>query len=225
MTAEINGDSVALAANVVWHRFEELVLAPANYPQMLWFSVPLLFAMVIVAFYFGRYRKEELGWGTALENSMIFLFVSIDIVREMYESTEPHSWMNIMGNPLYLSITAGLAGFSIFSMLLIYYHLLPKRLTFFLFSKVPVSIALYVIMTIVYAGVPADWNTVAAGVLLFLIVWLIVKSIHFFQHLTGMRHVEAEREAEKMRQEEEEEGKKRREREKKRMPQPGEEEG
>lgn len=202
MTAEINGDTVALAANVVLHRFEELVMAPANYPDMLWFSIPLLFAMIMVAFYFGRYQKEELGWNTAFENSMIFLLVSIDIVRRMYESKEPYTWMNIMDNPLYLSITVGLALFSLLSMWLVYYHLLPKRFTFFLFSKVPVSIALYVIMTIVYAGVPADWNTIAAGLILFLIAWTVVKIIQMIQHVAGKRRLEAEEESEQKLKEE-----------------------
>ncbi len=202
MTAEINGDTVALAANVVWHRFEELVMAPANYPDMLWFSIPLLFATIMVAFYFGRYQKEELGWNTAFENSMIFLFVSVDIVRRMYESEVPYTWLNILHNPLYLSITAGLAGFSLLSMWIVYYHLLPKRFTFALFSKVTVRIALYLIMALVYAGVPADWNTVAAALILFLIVWSVVKIIQLIQRLAGKRRLEAEEESERQLREE-----------------------
>lgn len=192
MGAEIANGNYGAVAGMVWERFLELLNAPANEPEMLWFAVPLVFATIMMTLYFGRYRKEQLGWNTAFENTMIFLFVSFDIFRRMYESIEPHSWANIFDNPLYFGITVGLAGVSVVSMLLVYYHLLPKKLAFTIFARLPINIALYVIMSIVYAGVAADWITVGAGTLLFLLVLLLVWTIQWLQRKSAERHDEEE---------------------------------
>ncbi len=193
MATELANGNYGAAANVFWDRFIELVMAPANEPDMLWFAVPLIIATVMMALYFGRYRWEELGWNSSFANTMVFLFVSIDLVRRMYESHVPFSWVNIYSNPLYLTITVALALFSIASMLVVYYHLLPKKLAFTIFSNLPVNLAIYTVMTIVYVGLPADWTTVGAGVLLFLVVWLLLKFLQFLQRLSAKRHEEEER--------------------------------
>jgi hypothetical protein len=193
MTAELANGNYGAAVQLFWERFIELVMAPASEPDMLWFAVPLIIATFLMALYFGRYRREELGWNSSFANTMVFLFVSIDLVRRMYESQVPFSWLNIYENPLYLMITVALALFSITSMLVVYYHLLPKKLAFTIFSNLPVNLAVYAIMTIVYANVPADWTTVGAGVLLFFVVWLLLKSLQFLQMLSAKRHEEEER--------------------------------
>ena len=181
-----------IIAGAVWRRFMELLAAPSTEPDMLWFAIPLIFATLMMTLYYGRYRKEVLGWNTAFENTMIFLFVSFDLFRQMYESMEPYSWMNIYNNPLYLMITLGLASVSFVSMILVYYHLLPKRIAFMLFAKLPINIALYVTMCIVYVNVAADWITVGAGVLLFMLVWVIIKLIQLLQGMAAKRQEEEE---------------------------------
>jgi len=192
MSVELNADVLNGVPENTWTRFVELLQAPLAEPNMLWFAIPLIIATIMMALYFGRYRKEELGWNTAFANAMVFIFVSIDIIRRMYESSQPYSWLNIVDNPLYLMITIALSGFGIISMLVIYYHLLPKQITFRLFSNLPVNIAIYVLMCVVYAGVTLDKFTVLAGILLFLVVWVILKFLQFLQKLSGRRHEEAE---------------------------------
>ena len=192
MSTELANGEFNAAAGAFWDRFVELVMAPASEPDMLWFAIPLIIATILMAMYFGRYRREELGWNSSFANTMVFLFVSIDLVRRMYESQEPFSWLNIYDNPLYLTLTIVLAAFSFLSMIVVYYHLLPKRVAYFVFSNLPVNIAIYTIMTIVYVEVPADWTTVGAGIMLFIVVWLILKSLQFLQRLSAKRHEEEE---------------------------------
>ena len=192
MAIELNADALNGVPESTWTRFVELLQAPVNEPMMLWFAVPLLIATVMMTLYFGRYRQEELGWNTAFANAMVFIFVSIDIIRQMYESSVPYSWLNILDKPLYLMITAALSIFGVLSMLVIYYHLLPKKIAFRLFSNLPVNIAIYVIMCVVYAGVSLDRYTLLAGILLFLVVWVILKGLQFLQHLSGRRLKESE---------------------------------
>ena len=187
MTTELLNGHFDVAASQFLARFTDLVMAPVNEPAMLWFAIPLVIATLLMALYFGRYRKEELGWNSAFTNAMVFLFVSIDLVRRMYESAEPFSWLNIYDNPLYLALSVALAGFSFFSLLIIYYHLLPKNIAFMIFSNFPVNIAVYIVMAVVYAKVPADWNTLVAGILLFLAVWMVLSALQYLQRLSAKK--------------------------------------
>ncbi len=183
---------ILLVLGNTWGRFAELLVAPLNEHTMLWFAIPLVIATIMMTLYFGRYRKEELGWNTAFANAMVFIFVSIDIIRKMYESSQPHSWLNILDNGVYFTVTVALSGFGALSLLVIYYHLLPKQIAFKLFSNLPVNITIYVLMCVVYAGVAFDNFTLLAGILLFLVAWGGLKLLQILQKISGKRHEEAE---------------------------------
>jgi len=82
-----------------------------------------------------------------------------------------------------------LLGFGVLSGLIIYFHLLPKRIASALFWNLPVNICAYVIMTIVYAQVAFDWYTIVAAAILFLVVFGLLKVLQHFQKLFR-KHVE-----------------------------------
>lgn len=164
-------------AGIVWQRLMELVLAPVDNPAMVWAVVPLAAVIVFMTLYFARHRSEELGWNTAFGNTAAFLFMAVNLVREMYYSRAPPSWDNVTSNAFYLTFTLALAGTGAFLMFVTYFHLLPKRLAFALFSPAPINVALYVMMAIVYAGVPADYATAAAGAVLMLAIATAAKII------------------------------------------------
>ena len=146
----------------VYMRIMELVFAPLDNQDMLWTAIPLLIATLFMTLYFGRNRWEELGWNTAFGNTMVFLFVAMNIIRTMYNYGG--SWESVIDNRLYLLISLGLAGASGLLMFLTYFHLMPKRLAFFILSAAPINVSVYVVMSIVYAGVPPDFITILAGI-------------------------------------------------------------
>ncbi len=166
-------------------RFLQLVQAPLTDRQMLWTAVPLVIATIFMTLYFGKYRKEELGWATAFGNTMVFLFVSINIIEYMYYSGETGSWGNVFSNTFYLSLTTALAFVALFFMFITYYHLLPKRVAFFLFSAPPVNVSVYILLTIVYTGVPVDYITLAAAILLFIVILFILRIIRRIEEMSG----------------------------------------
>jgi len=166
-------------------RFVDLVMAPVTDQRMLWTAVPLVMATLFMTLYFGKYRKEELGWNTAFGNTMVFLFISLNLIQYMYYSGDGGSWDNLFANTFYLTITLILAGIALLFMFITYYHLLPKKVAFFLFSAPPVNVSVYVLMTIVYTGVAADYITLIAGILLFLVIFLILKGIQKIEEMAG----------------------------------------
>jgi hypothetical protein len=172
-------------AALIWERFIQLVSAPLIDQDILWFAIPLGIATLFMSLYFGKYKKEELGWNTAFGNTMVFLFVAIDLVRRMYYSTPEGGWENLYNNPLYFSITGALSIAGLMFMLITYYHLLPKKWAFFIFSNPPVNVSLYVIMAIVYTNVAADLITAVAGVVLFFVLSVILRAVQWLEEKSG----------------------------------------
>ena len=91
----------------------------------------------------------------------------------------------MLSNQFYLTITVVLALVALFFMFITYYHLLPKKVAFFLFSAPPVNISVYVLMTIVYTGVPVDYITLGAAVVLFLVIMLLLKIIQKIESMAS----------------------------------------
>lgn len=170
-------------AQQIWGRTVELALAPFYNQDMLWIAVPLLIATLFMTLYFGRYEEEELGWNTAFGNTMVFLFVAINLIREMYK--QGGSFEALFETRLYFLMTVGLAGAGMLLMFVTYFHLLPKRLAFFLFSAPPINVSIYVAMAIVYANVPTDRLTAFAGLTFLILILLVGKALQFLLSLIG----------------------------------------
>jgi Co/Zn/Cd efflux system component len=146
-------------------RFLQLLQVPINNSEILWAAIPLLIATFFVVTYFGKYRKEHIGWNDAFGNSMVFLFMAINLIKEMYYQDGVGSITNILSNKIYLPISVALIITGAGLMILTYYRILPKNIAFFMFSAPTVNSIVYVIMTVVYADVPADIITVFAAML------------------------------------------------------------
>jgi hypothetical protein len=171
--------------SAIWGRFIELVSAPLINQDILWFAIPLGIATLFMTLYFGKYKQEELGWNTAFGNTMVFIFVAIDLIREMYYSTEQGSFENLFSSTLYVTISGALVIAGLLFMLITYYHLLPRKWAFILFSNPPVNLSLYVVMTIVYTNVAADWITVGAAIVLFFVLSIILRFVQWLEEMSG----------------------------------------
>jgi len=169
-------------------RTAELVMAPLDNQAMLWIAVPLIIATLFMTLYFARYKKEELGWNTAFGNTMVFLFVALNIIKEMYYENGVGDLENIYSNDLYFSISVGLIGASFFLMAVTYLHLLPKRLAFFIFSAAPINVSIYVVMAVVYANVPTDYLTVLAGVAFLVLIVIVAKILQLLLRVLGLEY-------------------------------------
>ncbi|MFH0737704.1 MAG: hypothetical protein V1827_03385 [Candidatus Micrarchaeota archaeon] len=166
-------------------RLGVLVGAPLGDMRLLFAALPLLLATLFMTLYFGKYRKEGLGWNDAFDNTMVFLFVSINLIATMYFSDGAGSWDNVLSSSFYLTTTLVLAGAAFMLMLVTYYHLLPKRIAIFIFSTAPVNVSVYVLMTIIYAGVPPDLVTLMAAILLFGVIFAILRGLQVLESMAS----------------------------------------
>ncbi|MBU0929747.1 MAG: hypothetical protein KJ623_01605 [Nanoarchaeota archaeon] len=157
-------------AEQVWHRFIEILTAPYHIPEMLWIAIPLLITIFLMEIYFAKYREEELGWNTAYGNSIVLIFVAIDLIRHLFNNGLLD--INVKALVIVLLIIDG----AILT-LIDFYHLLSKEFAFGLSSKLPTNFLAYCAIILVYTNIPVDWVTLGGLFLLLLTLAIIIKII------------------------------------------------
>jgi len=171
-------------------RVMELILAPINNQEMLWIAIPLFITTLFMTLYFGRYRSEEVGWDTLFGNTMIFLFIAIDMIKRMY-AEDGGTLASLLENRFYLALTLMLMGASLVLMIISYFRLVSKRFANLFFSIETMHVSVYAIMSIVYAGVAADWITLAAVLVFLALIIIVVKIIRLLITVSGFEFKEA----------------------------------
>ena len=149
------------------------MLAPIKNPEILWITLPLILTMTLIELYFSKHEDESLGWNTAISNSLVLVFVGIDLIRWIV-----NNYHKIFGVKLLVSIVILLLG--MFTMYLNFNHKIPEKIAFILFSTTPINMIAYVAIVFVYTFIPIDLSALVAGLVLVLMVMGIFHVIHFF---------------------------------------------
>lgn len=160
-----------------------LVRAPLIVPELWWIITPLIVTLLVMTFYFGKYHREELGWNTALTNSIVLIFVGIDLLRTVYHYSTPPSFWNLLLHPVTVVII-------FFVMLEGYYlakaafaHAVPRKIMFLVASPLSINLQAYVLAVFVYGSTDPNVYMVLGALLLFAILFAILRTIQEIQHL------------------------------------------
>lgn len=163
-------------------RLYEILTVPVDHPDVLWMAIPLLTTLFLLEFYFGHYSNEELGWNTALGNSLVLIFVSIDLFRLIYDGLGTPS-ISVMASEspekFLLAFFVGVEG--LWLMFSNFFHLLPKKIAFAISSVFPINMTAYLSLVIVYAGISIDIATIAASIFLFVVLLLFFRIVRFLE--------------------------------------------
>jgi len=172
-------DIVYFFSNGVFPRLQELAITPWQHKEIFWTVLPLLITAFFIEVYFGRHKTEELGWNTAFANCISLLWVTTALIRFMYE--EYGSWVFLTWDfaghtPTVLLII--FLGFWAFMLAIFnYYHVLPKAISFFVSSAIPVNITALLFVIIVIGKNPVDWITLIAAFIAFIIIAIILATV------------------------------------------------
>lgn len=162
-------------ANEIINRLLEIVRAPYYAYDMLWMLVPLFIALLLMELYFGRYKKEELGWNTAFGNSLVLIFVCVDLFRWLYT----HNSLNFFSLKMMLAVSVGVIG--IMLTIIDFFHLLPKTLAYGLGSKLPMNFIACMAVILVYTDIKINFVTFLASVTLFVLLAAVIRMIQMFE--------------------------------------------
>jgi hypothetical protein len=192
---KVNETAVAAPSFIalVFVRLWELIIAPLRETEMLWIIFPLIFTLLVMEFYYARHRDEELGWGAAIANSMVLIFVAIDLIKTAYNYATP--WAVAKNVVLAIfgegSLAIPVQVFILISFIFLlglgltiinYFHLMPRQVAYVVSGHPPVNFLAYFAIIIVYSAktehaIPFDMATLVAGAILFILILVIVFSV------------------------------------------------
>lgn len=180
---QVAGEGIFGISVSVFQKFVYLITAPSKFPEMLWMVVPIIITTVMMQFYFGRYSDEQLGWNTAVGNSIVLIFIAIDLFRYLFNNGGIH--LSVLTIKTAVACIVAFEG--IVMLLLNFFHLWPQRLAFFL-SALPVNISAYIAIVMVYSDIlePVSSETIMVAsisatclfIVLLLLFTLVKKILH-----------------------------------------------
>ncbi|MDD5253617.1 MAG: hypothetical protein PHG05_00755 [Candidatus Nanoarchaeia archaeon] len=156
---------------LIFERVWDLVKAPIDFPQMFWILTPLLLNLLLMEFYFARYKREELGWNTAFGNSLVLVFVSIDLIRHQVSSLT----FNFFDLRFLLLVSVIFIGALL--TLLDFFHILPKSLAFVVSSKFPINSIMLLLIILTYSLIPLDSTTLIASLIFLILFYFLLEVV------------------------------------------------
>lgn len=165
----------------LFHRSIDIVEAPVHAPDMLWMLLPLIATLLLMEFYFGRYKDEELGWNTAFGNALVLMFVAIDLFRHLYEpSGQTILHFITTASDIKILIPVWIIVMALTLMLIDFFHFVPKKIAYIISSPIYINLIGLLGIIVVYSTfVPLDWTTVLACVVLFIIANLLTLLMYY----------------------------------------------
>lgn len=158
---------MAFIFNLILERFIELVTGPFKNPEMIWIALPLIFTLIIIELYFGRYKGDELTWNTALTNSLVLIFVSLNLMQQIFIE-EGNLFKTAFSTWFYVALFVFALGILLF--LADFFRWIPEGLAFIISAHLPVNITAYTAIVLVYNKIPLDLMTFLAWFLIILIL-------------------------------------------------------
>lgn len=136
-------------------RLTTFVTAPVENPDILPNVMPLILGAVIMELYFGKHKRESLGWNTAVGNAI--LWISTGISLYMTESL----------GEIQLYLVYGLIGLGFFVVYMDFFHKWPSTVAFVVSSSAMVYTLAYTLVIVVKTGLPMDILTYQSAAIFF----------------------------------------------------------
>ena len=104
----------------------------------------------------------------------------MDLIRTLYTGLEEPSIFNLFLTNFKGMLVVFVLGLgSLWLFVAQFFHVLPKRLAFFISSSLPTTVFAYLAIILIYTNIPLDKFTFVAAVVLFFALLIILKIIQF----------------------------------------------
>lgn len=160
---ELSSDILSSISEV----FTSFLTAPFKNAEMLWMAIPLVITMFVMEFYLAKYKHEDIGWNTATTNSLVLIFVAIDLFRLLHNRNQL-SFIDFgsyaFGASLLVFVVL-LEGLFLF--FLNFRHLWPKFLAVHISSPITINLSAYIFLVIIYTEMELSPATFIPAILFF----------------------------------------------------------
>ena len=86
---------MAIGADI-WEAFKVIVASPFTDFSVWWYLGPILILWFLLEIYFGKYKKEKLGWNTALGNGVSLTWINIEAMRYLFSLQLGDFWLRFL---------------------------------------------------------------------------------------------------------------------------------
>ena len=132
--------------------------------SILWLIAPVVLFWAVLEIYFGRHKKEELGWNTALGNGLSTFWVSIICMRFLFEEQFKNfeiSKFIIVASIFFYGFIVVFNSFS---------HKLKKKIVFLLASPTPIYFFSLVTILWTYGLLPINKWIIIDLIILYVVI-------------------------------------------------------
>lgn len=147
----------------------DFVYAPMKNPEMLSTALPLILGAVIMELYFGKHKKESLGWNTSVGNAVVWMATGFSLY--LSESlTQPE-----------LYATYALISLGVFVTLMDFFHIWPSTVAFFISSSGLVYTLAYTLVLVIKTRAPMTQDTLLAAAIFFTGINAVFEAVQFME--------------------------------------------
>jgi len=160
--------------NEMWDAFGVIFRAPFKDLSALWMLIPLLIIWFILEIYFGTHKKEQLGWNTALGNGISMFWITVALMRNLFQNNfEAFTFLKFSGVFI-------LFIYAIFISYISFQHKFSAKVTYAISAPTPVYFISGVIVLWAYGALEIGLWIFVDLMILFLIVLGVVELLRKF---------------------------------------------
>lgn len=159
--------------NEVLSGFEDILIAPFKSLEALWVLVPLFILWIVLEIYFTRYRKEKVGWNTALANGITLGWLTLTGMRTIFSTKPDNFWLRFFANIIIL-LYASILMYGSFT------HRISKRWNFVLASPTPVYFLGVFSVMWSYGSLEINRYVLLDLIVLFILIVVFLKIVRHF---------------------------------------------
>lgn len=162
--------------------------------QVIWNVLPLILATLVMVVYFQKYREERSGWNDYVANSLVLLFVAVNLFRHIYYLDIPGAYNFID----YSSKSIAVIFVLLIGMIIVRFnfeHILPEKISRYISSPLTVNLIAFIIILYVQASIKNSWHAFVSLLIIYLILTSILNLIKipirkFFEYMQKLKSKE-----------------------------------
>lgn len=177
-----------LVLSLLWEKIVDIIQQPIANTDMLWMLIPMIAALFLMELYFGRYKEEELGWNTAVSNSLVLFFVGMNLCYFLSINNMLVGLGEVSPAVFDMALKKSFIAYfiiieSIFLLVLNFFHLAAKRFAFGVSSGLILNFVGIMAIIFIYSTsevLLSEWITIPAILVIFIamiLFFLIIKAL------------------------------------------------
>ena len=158
----------------LWLAFKEIIRAPFVDSSIWWVLAPVILFWFVLEIYFTKHKGEELGWNTALGNGISLTWITVTLMKYLFEA----SFANFKWGAFILVLLIMLYGF--FIAYISFKHLFTSKTTFILASPTPIYYLAGIAILWAYGTLVITWYIILDLILIYLVIVGVLELVKKF---------------------------------------------